>query len=72
MNVETLSNGMLSIVNRKMKRYRVNVGRLDAIYEINRGIYKSRGLHKAFNKGGIQLLVKSSKSPQIKNRVCVK
>ena len=30
-------------------------------------IYKSGGLHKSFNKGGIPLLVKSSKSPQMKN-----
>ena len=29
-------------------------------------IYKSRGLHNAFNKSGISLLMKSSKSPQIK------
>ena len=30
------------------------------------GIYKSWGLHKVFNKGGIPLLVKSNKSSKIK------
>ena len=32
------------------------------------GIYKSRVLHKAFNKGEIPQFVKSSKLPQIKNK----
>ena len=34
----------------------------------NRIFNKSRSLHKFFNKGGTPVLVKSSKSPQIKNR----
>ena len=38
----------------------------DCIPTTKRGIYKSRGLHKAFTKGGIPFFVKSSKSPQIK------
>ena len=46
--------------------------RLHSNHEKTRGVYKSRGLHKAFNKGGIPLLVESSKSPQIKKCVCGK
>ena len=37
-------------------------------HEKNRGFNKSRGLHKAFNKGVIPILMKSSELPQIKNR----
>ena len=58
----------------KMKRYRVNV-RETALQprEKQRNLqYKPRGLYKAFNKGGIPVLVESSKAPKIKNRVCVK
>ena len=46
----------------KIKRYGVNVRKAALQLQENRVIYKSRGLHKAFNKGGIPLLVKSSKS----------
>ena len=35
-------------------------------------MYKSRGFHKTFNKDGIPLLLKGSKSHQNKNRVNVK
>ena len=48
----------------KMKRY----GVMSGLPEKNR----SRGLHKAFNKGGITILLKSSKWPQIKNCVHAK
>ena len=34
--------------------------------EKKRGIYNSRGFHKASDKSGIPLLMKSSKSPKIK------
>ena len=48
----------------EMKRYVVNV-RESALQppEKPEGIYKSTGLHKAFNKGGILIRVKSSNSP---------
>ena len=56
----------------KMKRYGVNVRETAFQPQEKKGIYsyKSRGLHKAFNKGGIPFLVKSSKSPQI-NKICL-
>ena len=40
-----------------MKRYVVNVRENG-----QQGIYKSKGLHEAINKGGIPLFSKSSKS----------
>ena len=43
--------------------------RLHSYHKKNRRTYKSRGLHKAFNKGGIPLLVKNSKSSEIKKCV---
>ena len=49
-----------------MKRYGVNVRETGLNHEKNIAIYKPRGIHKAFNKGGITLLVECSKSPQIK------
>ena len=48
-----------------MKRYGVNFRetcRVHSNHEKNRVILKSIGLHKAFNKGGILLLVKSCNS----------
>ena len=46
--------------NMEIKRYGVNV-RKTPIMRKSEEIYKSRGLHKAFNKGQIPLLVKCSK-----------
>ena len=52
----------------KMKRYGMNVREIALQpQEKTEGIYKSRGLHEAFNKGGIPLLVNSSKLLQKKN-----
>ena len=50
-----------------MKGYGVNIKR---VYTLTKrktdGIYKSTGLYKAFNRGGISHIIKSSKLPQIK------
>ena len=44
----------------KMKRYGEKTDRSHSNNKKNTGIYKSGGLHKALNKGGKSLLVKSS------------
>ena len=43
--------------------------RLHSNHEKKGEIYKSRGDHKAFNRSGITLFVKFSKSPKINNNL---
>ena len=55
----------------KIKRYGMNVRETELQpREKQKGNYKSRVLHKAFNKGGIPLFVKTSKSFLLKKMVC--
>ena len=51
----------------KIKRYGVNVSETACQPRENQSYLQSRGLHKAFNKGGIPLLLKSYKSPNKKS-----
>ena len=56
-NVNKISNVSPYLAIMKMKRYEVNVREIELkITRITEGIYKSSGLHKAFNKGGIHSL----------------
>ena len=52
------------------KMISVNVSVTALQTQAKQGILKFRGLHKAFIKGGILLLVKLSKLPQIKMSLC--